>query len=75
MSLAAFHRTFFPNLVWSAVLGLIVTTVAAFLTRFSREGWLFLPFADNALGRLADVIFNCCWIFVLLSIKSLWKSE
>jgi hypothetical protein len=61
--------------VWSAVAGFIVTMAAAFLTRFSCKAWLFLPFGDEALGPLGDVIFNSCWIFVLLGGKSLFKSE
>jgi hypothetical protein len=75
VSLAAFHRTFFPNLVWSALAGFIVIMAAAFLTRFSHTGWLFLPFGDTGWGPLGDVIFNSCWFFVVLGIKSLWKSS
>jgi hypothetical protein len=75
MSLVAFHRSFFSNLVWSALAGLIVTTGAAFLARFFYIGRLFLPFGDNGWGPLGDVIFNSCWVFVVLDIKTLWKSD
>jgi hypothetical protein len=73
MSRLTFTRRFFPNLGWSAVLGFAVTMAGAFLTRFSEKGRLFLPFGDNALGPLGDVIFNSCWIFALSCIRSLWK--
>jgi len=47
-----------------------------FLARFSSMGWLFLPFGiDSPLGPLGDVVFNTCWVFVLLSIRSLLKSD
>jgi hypothetical protein len=60
---------------WAALIGLAVTFAGAFASRFFQMRWLF-PFGiDSPLGPLADVFFNCCWVFVLLGLYSLWKSD
>ena len=76
MSIDRFHRMFFPNLVWSFLVGLIVTTIAAVcLSQFSRGSQLFLPFGAHPAGSLGDVAFNASWIFILVNTKWLWKTE
>jgi hypothetical protein len=75
MSRAIFNRRFFPNVGWAALIGFVVTMAGGFLTRFSSIGWRFLPFGIEALGPLGDVIFNSCWVFALLVLYSLWKSD
>jgi hypothetical protein len=76
MSIDRFHRMFFPNLVWSFLVGLIVTTIAAvFLPQFSRGSQLFLPFGAHPTGSLGDIGFNASWIFILVNTKWLWKTE
>ncbi len=75
MSRSAFKRRFVPNIGWAALSGFVFTMAAGFTTRFSRVGWLFIPFGIEALGPLGDVIFNSCWIFVLLNLFSLCKSD
>jgi hypothetical protein len=74
VSRTTFNRRFRPNIGWAALIGLAVTMAGAFAARFFRMGWLF-PFGiDSPLGPLGDVIFNSCWVFVLLILHSLWKS-
>jgi hypothetical protein len=76
MSIDRFHRMFFPNLVWSILVGLIVTTIAAVsLPQFSRGSQLFLPFGAHPAESLGDVVFNASWIFILVHTKWLWKTE
>lgn len=76
MSIDRFHRMFFPNLVWSFLVGLMVTTIAAVcLSQFSRGSQLFLPFGAHPAGSLCDVAFNASWIFILVNTKWLWKTE
>jgi hypothetical protein len=76
MSIDGFHRMFFPNLVWSFLVGLVVTTIAALsLPQFSRGSQLFLPFGPQPGGSLCDVVFNTSWIFILVNTKWLWKTE
>jgi len=76
MSVARFHRRFFPNFGWAILVGIPVTFLAAFLARFSRLGWLFLPFGiDSPLGPLGNIFFNICVVFALLSLVSLSKSD
>jgi hypothetical protein len=67
-------RRFFPNIGWAALLGFVVTMAGAYATRFTPEGRLLLPFGDNALGPLGDVIFNSCWIFIVLNLFVLLKT-
>jgi hypothetical protein len=60
---------------WSALIGLAVTFAGAYVSRFFRLRWLF-PFGiDDPFGPLGDAIFNCSWVFALLIIYSLWKSD
>jgi hypothetical protein len=67
---------FFPNLVWSFIVGLIVSTIAAvFQPQFSRESQLFLPFGVHPAGSFSDIVFNASWIFILVNTKWLWKTE
>lgn len=68
-------RGIVEHVIGATVIGFVVTMAGAFLTRFSSIGWLFLPFGDDALGPLGDVIFNSCWALVLLTLYSLWKSN
>ena len=76
MSIDRFHRMFFPNLVWSFLVGLIVTTIAAVsLPQFSRGSQLFLPFGAHPAGSLVDVVFNASWVFIFVNTKWLWKTE
>lgn len=76
MSIERFHRMFFPNLVWSFIVGLVITTIAGvFLTQFSRGSHLFLPFGAHPAGSLGDIFFNASWIFILVTTKWLWKAE
>jgi hypothetical protein len=73
MSSDRFHRMFFPNLVWSFLVALIVTTIAAVsLPQFSRGSQLFLPFGAHPAGSLGDLVFNASWIFILVNSKWLW---
>ena len=76
MSIERFHRMFFPNLVWSFLVGLIVTTIATVsLPQFSRGSHLLLPFGAHPPGSLGDIVFNASWIFILVNTKWLWKTE
>jgi hypothetical protein len=59
----------------AALIGFVLTMAGGFLTRFSPLGWRFLPFGIEALGPLGDVIFNSCWVFVLLILHALWQSD
>jgi hypothetical protein len=66
----------FPNLVWSFLVGLIVTTTAAAaLPQFWRGSQLFLPFGAHPAGSLGDIVFNASWIFILVNTKWLLKTE
>jgi hypothetical protein len=57
------------------LIGIAVTMAGAFAARFFPMGWLF-PFGiDSPLGPLGDLVFNCCWVFVLLILYTLWKSD
>ena len=76
MSIDRFHRMFFPNLVWSVLVGLIVTTIAAVsVPQFSRGSQLFLPFGSHPTGSLGDIVFNASWIFVLINTKWLLRES
>ena len=76
MAIDKFHRMFYPNMVWSVLVGLIVTTIAALShSQFSRGSELFLPFGAHPSGSLADIVFNASWIFILVNTKWLWKTE
>jgi hypothetical protein len=60
---------------WAALIGLAITFAGAYISRFFPLRWLF-PFGiDSPLGPLGDVIFNCCGVFVVLILYSLWKSD
>jgi hypothetical protein len=76
MSLMLFHRGFFTNLVRAVLAGSGVTAAGSLLTRFSHKALLFLPFGNQGLGPLGDVVFNSCWIFVLVCLGTmLWRSD
>ena len=76
MSLMLFHRGFYANLVRAAFAGNGVTVTGSLLTRFSHKAWLFLPFGNQGLGPLGDVVFNSCWVFALICIATiLWQSD
>ena len=75
MSWAAYRNRFRVNMLWAGVIGFLITMAGGFLSRFSRLGWLFMPFGIEALGPLGDVIFNSCWAFLLLSVFYLSKSK
>jgi len=75
VSRSTFHRRFFPNIGRAALIGFVVTMAGGFLTRFSSIGWRFLPFGIEALGPLGDVIFNSCWVFLLLILYTLRQSD
>lgn len=75
MSRVTFNRQFRLNMGWAVLIGLAVTFAGAFASRFFRLRWLF-PFGiDSPLAPLGDVFFNSCWVFVLLVLYSLWKSD
>jgi len=76
MSLMLFHRGFYTNLVRAVLAGNGVTAAGSLLTRFSHKAVLFLPFGNQGLGPLGDVVFNSCWVFALIGLATmLWQSE
>lgn len=73
MSQMPFHRGFYTNLVRAALAGNGVTATASLLTQFSPKALLFLPFGNQGLGPLGDVVFNSCWIFSLTCLTAMLR--
>ena len=75
MPLLLFNRAFYPNLVRATMAGNGVTMAGSFLARFSHKGWLLFPFGDRGLGALGDVVFNTCWVFVLICVGTILRQS
>ena len=70
-----FNRAFYPNLVRATMAGNVVTVAGSFLGRFSHKGWLLFPFGDHGVGALGDVVFNTCWLFVLICVGTILRQS
>jgi hypothetical protein len=73
--LLLFNRAFYPNLVRATIAGNGVTMAGSLLARFWHKGWLLFPFGDRGLGALGDVVFNTCWVFVLICAGTILRQS
>ena len=76
MSIRALKEQLPRNVCLAILVGLVVTFLGAFATRYTRSALILLPYGvDAPLGPLANILRNIFWLFLAFCLISLLRRK
>jgi hypothetical protein len=75
MTIRAAVRQLPRNFFLAGFVGFILTLLAAFLARYWRWPWSFLPYGiDDPFGPFMNIMRNAFWVFTVLVLMSVFRN-